>query len=609
MRKSIKLAVVTMTVLLAGAVVASPVDAGSPGERSLGTSARLGDKGTFGLANVQSRELIVRFRNGVGSESRARLHAAVGAHALDRIPDRGLVLVRLRPGADPVAAMRRYGAAEGVVRVEPNLPRPMLETVPTDPFFGELWGLRNTGQAHALADPPPPTAAGSADADIDASDAWDTTTGSPTTVVAVLDTGADLTHPDLAPSLWQNPGEIPGNGIDDEGNGFIDDVNGWDFADDDAVPQDVEGHGSHVSGTIAAAMNDGVGVAGICPGCRIMVLRFGFDLFTEVAAIDYAIANGAQILNGSFGGAGFSNFERKAFVRAEDAGILSVIAAGNDAANQDMFLGNGTNVFAPTYPNAFDLVGIVSVAASNHADEYGAFTGCMIDTGNLGMCAFSNFGHDSVDLAAPGVDILSTVPGGYAVFDGTSMAAPHVAGVAGLVKSLHPDYTPLELRNALMNSVDHPATLKGGFTRTDGRLNAAAALNASTATSHPTSLGNIATASKIRNSKSGSLSYPSNVNDVFKKNLQKGDRYEVLLEVPGKKDFDLWVWTPGTLEIYQLDVNCLQGGACKTLQDVSLGGPGKDEVLEFKAKKTGTYYFQVASFFSSGSYELHVARV
>ena len=177
------------------------------------------------------------------------------------------------------------------------------------------------------------------------------------------------------------------------------------------------------------------------------------------------------------------------------------------------------------------------------------------------------------------------------------------------MKSLHPDYTALQLRNALMNSVDQPASLFPGFTATDGRLNAAAALNASTGTIHPTSVGNIATATPIRTSKSGSLSYPSNVNDVFRKNLQKGDRYEAVLEVPSSKDFDLWVWTPGTLEIYQLDADCLGGGFCKNLQAVSAGGRGKDEVVQFKARKTGTYYFQVASFFSSGSYLLHVVRV
>jgi subtilisin family serine protease len=554
-------------------------------------------------------ELIVRFRRTATPADRVAAHETAGARVVARIPDRGLTLVRPRPGTDPLAAMRRY-VADGAVRtVEPNLPRPLLETVPDDPFFGELWGLRNTGQVHSIADPPPATAAGAPDADIDAADAWDVTMGAATTVVAVLDTGADLSHPDLVPSLWQNPGETPGNGIDDDANGFVDDLMGWDFADDDANPQDVDGHGTHVAGTIAAAMNDGVGVAGVCPDCRIMVLRFDLDLFSELAAIDYAIANGASILNGSFGGAGFSLLERKAFQRAESAGVLSVIAAGNEGANQDMLLVSDGLVVAPLYPAAFDLPGIVSVAASNHLDEYGYATGCFLRTGDRERCRFSNVGHDSVDLAAPGVDVLSTVPGGYAVFDGTSMAAPHVAGAAGLVRSLHPEYTVLELRNAILNSVDLPATLGEGLTRTGGRLNAARALDAATSTTQPPSVGNIATATRMRNVVSGLLSEPGNVNDVFRKTLRSGSRYRVALEVPRGQDFDLFVWKPGTLEIFQLDASCLTGGRCRSLAGVGGLGTGEDELVEFRATKAGTYYFQVASFFSSGRYRLVVDRI
>jgi subtilisin family serine protease len=565
-------------------------------------------KGIHGAIPPDVDELIVRFRRGASAAGRAAAHVAAGARVVDRISRRALVLVRPLPGTDPLDVMRRYRADDNVATVEPNLPRPILETVPDDPFFAELWGLRNTGQEHAVMDPPPANAGGAPDADIDASDAWDVTTGTPSTVVAVLDTGVDLAHPDLAPSLWQNPGEVAGNGIDDDGNGFVDDVVGWDFADDDANPQDTDGHGSHVAGTIAAASNDGVGVAGICPGCRIMVLRFDLDLFTLLAAIDYAIANGADVLNGSFGGPGFSKQERKAFQRAEAAGILSVIAAGNDDANQDMFYAPQGQIVAPTYPGAFDLPGIVSVAASNHVDEYGYDTGCFSRTGDVARCAFTNFGHDSVDLAAPGVDVVSTVPGGYAVFNGTSMAAPHVAGVAGLVRSLHPDYSVLELRNAILNSVDRPATLADGLTRTDGRLNAAAALSASTATTHALSQGNIATATRLRGSRSGSVSYPDNVNDVYRVQLRRGIDYEVTLDVPQGSDFDLFVWKPGTLEIFQLDVRCLSGGACRTLAGVGGLGRNRDELVEFRATRTGTYYLQVNAYFSSGSYRLSVRR-
>jgi subtilisin family serine protease len=601
-----------VAVAIAAAALMLGASAWPPGQAGASSPSRSRPpafgKGLHAAIPPDVDELIVRFRPGASATSRATAHAVAGARVVDRIPDRGLVLVRVRAGVDPLAAMRRYAADDAVATVEPNLPRPLLETVPDDPFFGELWGLRNTGQEHAVTDSPPSTAAGEADADIDATDAWDVTTGNPGAVVAVLDTGVDLSHPDLAPSLWQNPGETAGNGLDDDGNGFVDDVVGWDFADDDANPQDTDGHGSHVAGTIAAASSDGVGVAGVCPGCRIMVLRFDLDVFSLIAAIDYAVENGADVLNGSFGGPAFSMQERKAFQRAEAGGILSVLSAGNSNANQDMFYAPGGEILAPQYPAAFDLPGIVSVAASNHVDEYGYETGCFAQTGDRERCAFTNFGHDAVDLAAPGVDIVSTVPGGYAVFNGTSMAAPHVAGVAGLVRSLHPDYSVLEVRNAILNSVDQPSSLAGGLTRTDGRLNAAAALSASTATLHAPSVGNIATATRMRRSRSGSVSYPDNVNDVYRVNLRRGVRYAVTLEVPPGQDFDLFVWKPGTLEIFQLDARCLSTGACRTLAGVGGLGRNRDELVEFRATRTGTYYLQVSAYFSSGSYRLAVRR-
>ncbi|HEX6332286.1 MAG TPA: S8 family peptidase [Actinomycetota bacterium] len=546
------------------------------------------------------RELIVRFRSGAADRDRAAAHLAAGALVVDRVAGRGLTLVRVPEGVEPAVAMRAYRRSEAVAFVEPNVERPLLETVPNDPLFPELWGLRNTGQAHGLTDPPPPTFPGLSDADIDAGDAWDATTGSSATVVAVIDTGIDLSHPDLAPNLWVNADEIPANGIDDDANGYVDDVNGWDFIDDDAVPQDTDAHGSHVSGTIAAAMNNTIGVAGVCPGCRIMPLRFDLDVFTELRAIDYAIANGAHIINASFGGDVFSKAERNAIGRANDAGILFVAAAGNEFADLDIWIPG----LSPSFPAAYDLPGIVSVGASNDYDEIGYFSGCALAGNDFFDCVFSNFGHDAVDLFAPGVDILSTVPGSaYAYFNGTSMASPHVAGVAGLVKSLHPDYTPLQLRNALLNSVDtaeNLTLLADGLTLTDGRVNAAAALNASTATTYPVSSGNIQTAQTLRSRANGRVSFPGNVNDVFKKRLRKGARYAVFLDVPRRTDLDLFVWKPGTFQIFQ---------GLRQLAGVSGDGAGRDELVVFKARKAGIYYFHVEAFFDTGRYTLEVARV
>jgi subtilisin family serine protease len=548
---------------------------------------------------ARTRELIVEFVPGAAVGSRLDAHAAADARVLSRIEGRRLVLVQVPPGEDVRAAIRRYRADDAVARVEPNLPRPVFETVPADPRFAEQWSLQNVGQPHPISDPPPDTVAGVPDADIDATDAWDVTTGSAATVVAVLDTGVDLTHPDLVGSLWVNPGEIPGNGVDDEGNGFVDDVNGWDFRDDDASPQDTLGHGTHVSGIVAATIANDEGVVGVCPGCRVMPLRFGLDTFSEVAAIDYAIANGAHVINASYGGPSFSRIERNAIARATAAGVLFVAAAGNENNNIDIRKLTRQGPISPVFPAAYDLPGMLTVAATNDRDRYGAFTDCTLQVGAEEPCLFSNFGHDAVDLAAPGVDVLSTwLAGSYRVFDGTSMAAPHVSGAAGLVKSLHPEYTALELRNALMNSADTPPTLTPELTVTNGRLNVAAALNASTATVHPTA-GSLDAALRIRSVATGSVTYPSNVNDVFRRRLRKGKTYAVSLDVPNGKDFDLFVYKPSAVQLFDMP----------RLQASGLRAAGEDELVVFKARRTGTYFVQVEAFFNSGEYELRIDRL
>jgi hypothetical protein len=232
------------------------------------------------------------------------------------------------------------------------------------------------------------------------SEAWDETTGSPGGRRR-LDTGVDLSHPDLAPSLWENPGEIAGNGLDDDANGFVDDVVGWDFADGDANPQDLDGHGSHVAGTIAAASEDGVGVAGVCPGCRIMALRFDLDVFSLIAAIDYAIENGADVLNGSFGGRASRTRSGRRSSGPRAQGFCR--ARGRERQGEPGHVPRvGRRRRRADVPGrvrpAGDRVGRRQQPprrvrlAPRGADR----------TGDRDRCAFTNFGHDSVDLAAPG---------------------------------------------------------------------------------------------------------------------------------------------------------------------------------------------------------------
>jgi subtilisin family serine protease len=294
---------------------------------------------------------------------------------------------------------------------------------------------------------------------VDAKEAWNTTTGVPGTVVAVIDEGVDINHPDLKNNIWVNTDEVPGNGVDDDRNGYVDDVNGWDFSHDDASVYDAadgDDHGTHVAGTIAGQGNNGLGVTGVNWQASIMVLKFmgsnGGYTSDAVEALNYAVANGAKISSNSWGGGGSSSSLQTAISRADTAGHLFVAAAGNNGTNNDT---------TPHYPSNYNNANIISVAATDDRDA---------------LASFSNFGATSVDLSAPGVNILSTLPGNrYGSYSGTSMATPHVAGVAALIKSNWPTLDDAQIKGKILQSVDKKANLQGTSV-TGGRLNAAGAL-------------------------------------------------------------------------------------------------------------------------------------
>lgn len=316
------------------------------------------------------------------------------------------------------------------------------DIVPNDPQFANLWGLHNTGQT-----------GGSVDADIDAPEAWDITTGSPNVVVAVLDTGIDYNHEDLSANMWTNPGEVPGNGIDDDGNGYIDDVFGINAIEETGDPLDDHGHGTHVSGTIAAVGNNGIGIVGVCWQAKIMALKFldnegiGY-ISNSILCIEYALAKDVKFLNNSWGGDGYSDSLKDAIKACEDAGVLFVAAAGNDAKNTDI---------NPHYPSAFENPNILSVAATNKNDN---------------LASFSNYGKISVDVAAPGTSIQSTTPNNtYQYMNGTSMATPHVSGLAVLLKSQNPSLSWLDIKTRILSRVDKNVSLLS-TTLTGGRINA-----------------------------------------------------------------------------------------------------------------------------------------
>jgi subtilisin family serine protease len=328
-----------------------------------------------------------------------------------------------------------------------------------DPFYSMQYGLNNTGAGGGVAD-----------ADVDAPEAWAMAGGNAReVVVGLIDTGVDYAHPDLAASMWTNPFEVPGDGVDNDHNGFVDDVHGADFVDHDGAPLDEYGHGTHVASIIAAQANNGVGGTGVAPNVKIMSLRFlnaqgTGDEADAVAALNYAMdmkSRGVNIrlTNNSWGTPGFSQALQDAVQASGNAGMLFVAAAGNGGAD-----GVGDdNDKVPFYPASFNFPNVISVAASDDHDLLGAL---------------SNFGKTSVDLAAPGMQILGDLPDtSYGYISGTSLATPHVSGAAALAFGVFPNATWQDVRSAIFRSVD-PIPSMAGKTVTGGRLNVLGTLRA-----------------------------------------------------------------------------------------------------------------------------------
>jgi len=342
-----------------------------------------------------------------------------------------------------LAEIRKIGK---VVYVEPNARVHLLAT-PNEPDFARMWGLNNTGQNR-----------GTDDADIDAAEAWDVTTGGDV-IVAIIDSGMDLGHPDLAANLWVNPGEIADNGIDDDNNGYVDDVHGYDFGGGDSdTSDDMIGHGTHCSGTVGAVGNNGVGVVGVNWNVKLMACKFadasgGLDMAAGIEAIEYAVAHGARVSNNSWGGYGFSQALYDAIRMAGQNDHLFVAAAANDANDNDQ---------NPAYPASFDLDNIIAVAATDRNDQ---------------MADFSNYGLTTVDLGAPGVEILSTLPLAgsqmgteYGEAQGTSMATPHVTGAAAIILAVDGSLSHAAVKAALLDNAD-PIPALDGRCVTGARLN------------------------------------------------------------------------------------------------------------------------------------------
>jgi subtilisin family serine protease len=415
-------------------------------------------------------ELLVKFKSDVVKTFSLKTHQRMGSAVIKRfniVPN--LELIKLPEGMSVEEAILHYMSDPSVEYAEPNFIR-CASVVPNDTYFGNQWALYNTGSY----------AGGTSGADIRAPWAWDITTGSKNIVIAVLDSGIDYNHEDLVGNIWTNSGETDCNDdIDNDVNAYIDDCVGWDFANDDNNPMDDDGHGTHVAGIIGAKSNNNLGIAGVMWYVKLMPIKI-FNADTqltgsctsvyasdEIAGIEYAVNNGARIINASINGEGYCISEYNAISYADSKGVLFIAAAGNGGAD----LIGDNNDLTPHYPSSYPLLNIISVTATDQNDR---------------RASFSNFGLESVDVAAPGVYILSTVPnniyldGEYLYLNkdfyaGTSMAAPHVAGLAGLLMSYYDGYynsrvNHYQIRDTILRYVDVLDTLNG-WIKTGGRIN------------------------------------------------------------------------------------------------------------------------------------------
>jgi subtilisin family serine protease len=392
------------------------------------TTAADGSEIVLKRRTMVADHLKVRLRNGF---TESQLQTWLAQHGLTirrHIPNTLFYLVAI-PNSDIASYDRAlkilgdrngptaYGEPDYIVGINQE-PDP---TPPGDARFGEQWALRNTGQS-----------GGTPGSDINVLPAWTTSTGSASVIVAVLDTGIDINHPDLVANLWVNENEVAGDGIDNDNNGYVDDVHGFNFVTGSATPTDGHGHGTHTAGTVGAVGNNDIGISGVAQNVKIMALKFLSDSGSgadsdAIEGIAYATAHGAMLTSNSWGGGDYSLALEEIIQAAGAAGVGCVIAAGNDGTNNDII---------PVYPASYDSSNILVVAATDHNDT---------------LAWFSCYGKNTVHLAAPGVDILSTIPGGgYGNNTGTSMATPHVSGAAALLRAANPGMSFADIKSALI---------------------------------------------------------------------------------------------------------------------------------------------------------------
>lgn len=403
-------------------------------------------------------EYVVKLKNRFATMSTVQLESALQAQVVEHLsPESRAVLVRRSAVEKSSAAIASLKQSALVEYAEPNYIYRInagVRDLPNDPDLSKLWGMINTGQKSSgdMGD-----ILGKAGIDIGAKQAWQIETGSKKVVVASIDTGVGAELADLKDNMWTNKAEAEGTkGVDDDGNGVVDDIHGFNAITDDGNMIDDHGHGSHTSGTIAAKGNDGYGIVGVAWEASIMGVKFlsaegGGSLADAVKAIDYTTKMKVDMTSNSWGGGGYSEALYEAIKRAGDAGILFIAAAGNSSSDNDS---------DPEYPASYDLDNIISVAAIDNAGQ---------------MAYFSCYGKTTVDVAAPGVNVYSTTPFGYESWSGTSMATPHVTGVAALLRAANPTMTASQIKERIIKTAVPMGNLRGKMV-SNGLVNAYYAL-------------------------------------------------------------------------------------------------------------------------------------
>ena len=412
--------------------------------------------------DYKTNELLIKWKEGTSSIQQSTLRTQARVNTVRAFPSNiELWTIGAHQQLNMVELVSKYSNHPAIDFVEPNYFYHLFEVFPTDPKFDDQWNINNSGQT-----------GGRVNADISATNAWDIKRESPNVKIGIIDSGIDWKHPDLVDNIWKNMGEDADgdgqilvkinnewvfdpddeNGIDDDGNGYIDDFIGWDFVNNDNNPYDDVNHGTHVAGIIGAKGNDGTGITGVTWKVQMAALKFlnrnGLGTTADaIAAINYAVAMDMDMSNNSWGGFVYSEALYTTIQQAANQNHLVIAAAGNEGKDSDV---------KPQYPAAYDLDNIISVANTDHED---------------GLANTSNYGAISVDLGAPGTRILSCFPNNsYAAISGTSMAAPHVAGACALLLELFPSKTYSTLKSDVLSSVD-PISSLHQKTVTGGRLN------------------------------------------------------------------------------------------------------------------------------------------